>query len=159
MDKILKTSVMLLLLMIALGCSKKEENLEDEKKLIEYIRVEGVCREDHTNVQEEYSGSIVHWHNITKDTHARYGSVDRELDTDEVSVKNQYKYFPPFMIELSDLKPEDLVGDELHLKGTSGRLDSPKSYEATCTLKVVKRLDHLPSDEEEKECKKKDAIE
>jgi len=58
------------------------------------------------------------------------------------------------MIKFRKLKPEDLVGDELHLKGVSERLNSSERYEATCVLKVIKRLDYLPSSEEEDEWRK-----
>ncbi len=151
-----KIYVIVLLITIVLGCSRKEEKLEDESKFIEYIKVEGICGEDHTKVQGKYSGSIVHWHNVTKDTHSRYGSVSRRHSIDErrYSVENQYKYFLPFMIKFHGLKPEDLVGDELHLKGISKSADSSERYEATCVLKVIRRLDYLPSSEEEEEWEK-----
>ena len=160
MNKILKICVVILLIVIALGCGRKEEQAKDEMKRIEYIIVEGICGEDHTNVKGKYSGSIDHLHNITKDIHYRYGhvshrrSVDERIDEGRYSVENQYKYFLPYMIKFRKLKPEDLVGDELHLKGVSESTDFSERYEATCVLKVIKRLDYLPSSEEKDEWEK-----
>jgi hypothetical protein len=143
---------------LLIGCKREEK--KDEYKFIEYIKVEGIGGDDHARIKGKYEGEIVHWYNVTKDTHSRYGSVSYiHKDTDDYvnnvidSVKNPHKYKPPHIIDFQDLKPEDLIGDELLLKGISKHLDYDKQYEATCALKVIERLDYFPSSEEQEKLK------
>jgi hypothetical protein len=143
-----------------LGCYGGERS-EDTYQFIEYLEVAGECFEDHVKQPAPYTGSIVHWYNVTKDYHSRYGSVHhtRELDTEKFAerTKRPYKYYPPFTIQFNDLQQEDLKGDELRLAGVSTDYQEYKStavtvymYESTCFLRVVRRLDHIPSTQEER---------
>ncbi len=143
--------ILLISSIFLIGCRKEEK--KDEYKFIEYIKVEGICGEDHAKTQGKYSGEIVHWYNVTKDTHSRYGFVSHWSSIEErfSNAKDPYKYTLPFTIEFHNLRPEDLVGDELHLKGISSRTDSDKENRATCVLKVIERLDYLPSLKEKEE--------
>ncbi len=142
--------MILLISSIFLIGGRKEEK-KDEYIFIEYIKVKGICGENHTKIQGKYEGEIVHRYNVTKGTHLIYGHVHHRTSIDESfsDINNPYKYTLPLSIEFWVLKPEDLVGDELHLKGISSRIDSDKQYKATCVLKVIERLDYLPSKEKE----------
>jgi len=146
--------VILLLISLALvaGCEKPR----DEYKFVEFIKVEGECSEDHVKQLAKYKGEIVHWFNVTRNSHSRYGSVHNEesydLEQTLESIHDPYKYRPPFTIDFDDLKQEEISGEQLNLKGISEHTgtgeDSGPQYWATCTLRVVQRFDHFPSDEE-----------
>jgi len=142
----------LTILLLLIAC---EQQKKDEYKIIEYVKVEGVCFEDHVNQPDNYSGRIVHWYNVTQNVHGRYGSVHQPtIDTKKIHervkerVENPYKYHPPFMITFRDLTQEEITGNQLHLKGISNSPAEPgeSSYASTCVLSVVERLDHLPEE-------------
>ena len=138
--------------LMAAGCGQKRE-AEDEYRLVEYIKVEGECSEDHVKRSAKYDGEIVHWHNLTKDSDSRYGSVhNQDSVTPEAiaaRIQHPYDYAPPFTVEFSDLRQEDIAGTTLRLKGisehlgTGDRVSGPR-YWTTCDVRVVERLDHVP---------------
>ena len=141
-------------LVLLVAC--EEERPKDESQFIEYIEVRGTCSEDHVKQSADYEGSIVHWYNVTKNRHARYGNVHQWGEITErimEEVKNPHRYYPPPAVDFNDLDQDQITGDELHLKGISDHLggeqgDAGPHYETTCDLKVVRRLDHLPPVEE-----------
>ncbi len=143
-----KASIGVLALMFFLlwGCEKKQP--EDEYKFIEYIEVKGVCSEDHVKQTAEYEGSIVHWHNVTKNEHSRYGHVCKVglFSPEELiaAVEEPHKYRPPSFIAFWDLTPGQVSNKKFTLRGFSDD-DGKPHYEASCDLKVVQRLDYLPS--------------
>jgi hypothetical protein len=68
--------------MVTFGCEDPPPKNEskNERKLIEWVSVQGRCKEDHTTQWEEgYLGSISHWYNITKNKHSLSGSVVGEM--------------------------------------------------------------------------------
>ena len=127
-----------------------QERPKDQYNLVEYVGVEGSCSEDHVRQSGKYIGSIVHWHNITKDTEMRYGAVTRweQINESIDQVQNPNKYFLPFSIEFTDVPAEDLRRSSFTAKGvsthiTGGDVRGPQ-YQATCQLTVVKRSPTLP---------------
>lgn len=114
-----KIYVIVLLIATVLGCGK-EEKLEDKYRLVKTIKVEGICGEDHTTVKGKYSGDISLYYVKDKDTYSYVGLLFRDRDPKEgYEVGNLYKYELPPSIVLNKLTQEDLIGDELHLKGIS----------------------------------------
>ncbi len=149
-------TIVLCTIFILSACS--EEKPKDEYKLIEYLKVEGTCSENHVKESANYAGSLVHWYNVTEDRHYRYGSVQHtaSLDPERIieKVKNPYKYYPPFSIDFMNITPDNFSKEEVELKGISehtpkGQSEEGARYEATCKLRVIERLDHLPSDKEQ----------
>jgi hypothetical protein len=137
------------LLVVALAvtaCDQQPQRSKDKYKFVEFIRLEGVCFETHVRQDAQYRGELVHWHNLTKDQHMRYGSVHHweELAATLQRIETPHKYFPPFTIEFSGLTAEQIAGDTLSLNGISQHLEPGPRYEATCRLNVVERLDHFP---------------
>ena len=144
---------------LLVACSEESPRERDEFKFIERIEVIGTCREDHVRPLPEhtaqYSGSIVHWFNVTKNEYSHAGYVQEELrvDIDENLKEAEwpYKYYPPFTVEFYYPKSADeLASDTLTLKGVSHHIPIPiredgsgARYEATCELKVTRRLDCL----------------
>ena len=152
----LSSMTVLYLSLFLIGCTKEKK---DEFKFVEYIEVKGVCSEEHVKKSAKYAGSIVHWHNLTKNTHARYGSVFNwdAIDPERLMeyVNDQYKYVPPFSIEFIDLTEDEISKDNVIIKGISEHIATDEKskgprYRATCNLKVVRRLDYLPSTKERK---------
>jgi len=147
-----KAILLLISLALVAGCEKPQ----DEYKFVQFMKVEGECSEDHVKQVAKYKGEIVHWFNVTKNSHSRYGSVHNEesLDVEKMleGIQDPYKYRPPFIIVFEDLEQEEISGEQLKLKGISDHIGtgegSGPQYWATCTLRVVQRLDHLPSDEQ-----------
>ncbi|MDO9530830.1 MAG: hypothetical protein Q7O12_01695 [Deltaproteobacteria bacterium] len=148
--------VAIILILISNGCDNRRS--KDEYKFIEYIEVEGNCYEDHVKQSANYKGDIVHWYNITKNIHSIYGSVSTfDVISGNEMIKNiiernndPYKYYPPDIIELSDLSKEDIGNDVLNIKGISRHSGKDMNsvgprYKATCNLKVTCRLNYLPS--------------
>jgi hypothetical protein len=81
----------------------------------------------------------------------RYGSVHHWEDVSATLEKfqNPHKYFPPFTVRFNGLTRDEIKGDILTLNGISEHLDNDgsqgPSYEASCRLNVVERLNYLPS--------------
>lgn len=138
------------LMVLVLGC--KPNSPKDEYKLIEFLRVEGSCSEDHVGQVESYTGELVHWYNKTRDTHSRYGSVHawNQLDVDAIFAASQdpHSYVAPFTVEFSDISADRFAGQTMSLTGVSTHLGDGEtegaSYRATCQLTVLERLDHNP---------------
>lgn len=157
MLKIQNFVIVLGMLFIMVACS--EQQPKDEYKFIEYLKVEGTCYENHVKISANYSGSFVHWYNKTKDQHSRYGSVHHTeaLTTEKLNekIKNPYKYYPPFSVEFGVIPPDQFSKVEMKLNGISKHMPQRESeegarYEATCILRVLERLDYLPSDQSNK---------
>jgi hypothetical protein len=129
----------------------------NDKVLIEYIEVAGECAEDHVKDSAPYTGRIQHSRHVTTGDHAVVGSVFHSRDyTDEARtgrLSDPYRYEPPSSITFTHLRPADVQGDILHLTGVSDVGADEESrrlgYRATCTLRVTRRLDHRPSQQEE----------
>jgi hypothetical protein len=140
-----RAAILLALVLAILGC--REERAKDKYEFIELLRVEGTCYENHVRQPATYVGELVHWRNITKQRDRRYGHVKRSgsvvADTLQ-EIRNPTKYFPPFIIEFSDLTARDITGDALNLSGVSSHDDQGKGYESTCNLRVVTRSNELP---------------
>jgi hypothetical protein len=125
---------------------------KDEYRFIEYVEIEGSCFEDHVRQPGKYTGSIVHWRNVTKNTEMRYGSVHRwaeEVAETSEQIENPHKYFLPFSIQFDDVAPQDLRNPTFTAKGVAKHItgrdgDAAPQYEATCLLAVVKRSATLP---------------
>jgi hypothetical protein len=141
---------LLSLMLLVLGC--KPNSPKDEYELIEFLRVEGSCSEDHVGQVESYAGDLVHWYNKTRDTHSRYGAVHNwtQIDVDKLVARSQdpYSYVAPFTVEFSDISADQFAGQTMGLSGVSthvgdGETEGP-SYRATCRLTVLERLDHNP---------------
>jgi hypothetical protein len=150
-------SLLIMGLAYMFGDSRSKQQSLNDTSLIEYIEVAGECAEDHVKDSAPYTGSIEHWRNVTTGDHSGFGHVIHSRDhTDEAwaaSFNDLYRYKPPFTITLFDFRPADLQGEILHLTGVSNFLadDGPlrPTYRATCTLRVIRRLDHRPSQQEE----------
>lgn len=149
----LSGSLAVLLIFIS-GCEQKRST--DDYRFVEYIKVEGECFEDHVQRPARYMGEIVHWHNTTKDTHSRYGSVHHwnsmKPETLLAHLQDPYSYKPPFTVSFHDLREGEIAGGSLRLRGISEHLgrdeNSPgASYWTTCDLTVLERLDHMPGRE------------
>ena len=134
-------------LLVAVGCTQKPA--ESKYRFIEYVFVEGQCSEDHTTVSGRYQGEIVDWLTIATRTHARYGSVHDFDSTDVVRmsqhIKEPHRYEPPFAIAFENLSESDIAGSQFTLHGVSSREEGNEGFNATCSLTVTKRLDHLPT--------------
>ena len=127
------------------ACS--EQHPKDKYEFIEFLRVEGVCFENHVREPAKYTGELVHWRNVTERRDLRYGHVNRlasVLADTMREIKNPHKYFPPFSVQFNDLTAQDITGDALKLSGLSGHSEQSKGYQSTCTLKVLKRLNYFP---------------
>jgi hypothetical protein len=124
--------------------------------ILESIEVEGECSEDHVKDATLYEGTIRHMRHRTTDaqewsgfvalSHAfRFEALERSLH----DRRARYAYQPPSTIWLHDLRPEDLEGDILHLAGISESFSDGdtyrRGYDASCTLRVTRRLDHRAS--------------
>jgi hypothetical protein len=136
------------------GC--KEAAKSDEYRFVEYLKIEGECYEDHVKRPAKYTGSLVHWYNSTKAIHSRYGSVHQweSIKPEKLleSIQEPYTYKPPFTVSFQGLKEEEIAGDMLRLKGISEHLGKAENtegprYWATCEMKVLERLDHIPRPE------------
>jgi hypothetical protein len=127
--------------------SCEEEKPKTQRTLIENVKLEGKCFENHVKEPAEYEGSLQHWYNVTEGTHSRYGNV---FLIDAFNIPTQpYKYHPTFTIEFYELSAAEISGKTLHLNGISDHVtgrdgEQGPHYEATCVLDVTKRLDHLP---------------
>ena len=137
------------------GCEQKKRS-DDVYRFVEYVRLEGECFEDHVKRPARYVGEIVHWHNTTKNTHSRYGSVHHWDSTKPEAltarIQDPYSYKPPFTVSFDDLRAEEIAGTTLRLKGISKHLgneenSSGPSYWTTCDVRVLERLDHIPRKE------------
>lgn len=132
------------------SCGDREERSKDKYEFIEFVGIEGTCVENHVREPARYTGSLVHWRKVTQQEDRRYGSVHRRTETEEMvkQIEKPHKYYPPFTVEFSDLSARDIAGDVLTLAGVSTHIGpkgaQAKRYEATCTLKVLRRLPYLP---------------
>jgi len=135
---------------LATSACGSEQSPKDTYKLVEFLQVEGICFENHVREPAKYRGELVHWHNVTKRNDSRYGFVRRPINVSEMveEIKNPNKYFAPDSVQFWGLTAQDIAGDVLKLPGLSSHNDQSKRYQATCTLTVLKRLDHFPSDSE-----------
>lgn len=140
------------IILAAVGCAEKTP--KDEYRFIECVRVEGTCFENHVRQSAPYSGDFVHWQNVTKNQHARYGSVHHSVgDLGQLiaqQIREPHKYYPPYTVSFDDIPEEDFSKPEVTLRGPSehlakGDAEEGAQYEATCTLTVTERLDHNPS--------------
>jgi len=156
-----------LVMVVPLLAACPEETPKEEDKLIEYLDVVGTCVEDHvgtcvedpvgTCVEDpvrplpqhtsEYRGIIAHWLYVTENEHRRYGFVSKAFNIDDSvkKIKDPHKYRPPSTVLFRDVTAEQLAANTLTLKGLSDR------YEATCTLKVERRLNCWPVSKKEVE--------
>jgi len=77
------------------GCN--EQRPKDKYELVEFLRVEGTCFENHVRDQAKYIGELVHWRDLAAREDMRYGFVRRPIDVSEMAreFKNPNKYFPP----------------------------------------------------------------
>ena len=129
---------------LLIGCDSKAQ-------IIEYLEVEGVCLEDHAAQPEGlpyvYSGVITHFAYVTHDAHEIYGFVDRQTPDDNARKLVKSGYQSPNTIYLLGLKKEQIARDTFQAKGISEREADGESplRETSCTLKVTKRLDRIPS--------------
>jgi hypothetical protein len=121
-------------------------------EFVEWVQVDGSCQENHATEGAHYVGELVYWRNKATGVSLRYGSVHNfdamnpEAMAAEVQHPNQYH--PPFTVEFGDIVAGDFQSQTMVLHGVS---DDPKhraGYEATCSLAVKRRLDHLPSNDE-----------
>jgi hypothetical protein len=141
-----------------------DERAKQEDKVLQYVEVKGLCRDDHANQSAEYTGNLVHRFNVTKNEHRIYGVVtnqassappEQKIANTVKTVTQPYKYIPPFSIELVEPTPELITGESFTVKGISQHMPQPHQYsgstkeligaqyEATCDLRVLRRLDHL----------------
>jgi len=150
----LKKSMSIYCLSICLlgGCSQEEP--KDDNKFVQHVSLKRSCYENHVKQPAQYSGSLVHWHNLTKNTHSYYGSVhhDEALSHENLmrTIERPYEYTPPFIVSFWEVPPSEFSKQELVLEGISehvakdGRSEGPQ-YKATCNLVAIERLDYLPS--------------
>jgi hypothetical protein len=131
-------------------CACNEQRPKDKYELVEYLRVEGTCFENHVREPAKYFGELVHWRDLTERRDMRYGFVRRPIDVTEMAreIKNPNKYFPPNGVQFYGLTAKDISGDVLTLTGLSDQNKESKSYESTCMLTVLKRLNYFPPDSE-----------
>lgn len=144
--------VSLITALVLTACT--EDKPEDEYEFIEYLKVEGTCYENHVKESGSYTGSLYHWHNITKDKHSRHGFVldnaSFDPETSFERVKNPYKYSVPFIVRFQGISQDKYSQSAMTLEGISKHTSTVESkdgrqYETTCMLSVTERLDNLPS--------------
>jgi hypothetical protein len=134
------------------GCDDKKD--EPQYTLVEYVKIEGRCHENHVQEWGNYRGSIVHWHNDTDGTNSRYGSV---MNTEAMSgqlideIEHPNRYRPPFMVQLWDVPAEMLTKQQMVLAGISEPVAAEENskvpgYESTCEVAVVSRAHEFPPD-------------
>ena len=152
MERSITISLMLALGGLIVGCSEKPKASPYE--FVEWIDVGGVCQEDHATLFGHYSGDLVHWRNKTTGESDRYGSVvntdgeDPALMTDKI--QHPSHYYPPFSVKFKGISAAAFQSQNFVLHGISDDTDHGGGYDATCTLAVKRRLDHLPTDDERK---------
>ena len=150
---------------LLLAAAKSQAAPPEEFKFVAYLEVQGQCLEDRVRqapgydsggyatpgYNVAYSGDIVHWLNVRENVHVIHGSVYDNLAHDRIVPRLEYpnRYPPPFAIEFIQVDARRIVGDTLRLHGisdhSSGKNDSKgPRYPATCTLKVIRRLLHIP---------------
>jgi hypothetical protein len=146
-----KTLGVFALLVLIVSCESKSPPL-DQYKFLEYVAVQGECREDHVTESAHYEGSILHSFNVSKDRHEMSGSVtNNDFAKFESSVLNPYKYYPPFSVTFSGLAPVEISQDKFMVQGLSvdircgpGRSASDchgPQYETHCSFIRTKRLE------------------
>ncbi len=142
------TLVLVAAALLITSCEEKKN--VDEQRFVEFVEVTGTCSEDHVGQVAHYEGSLVHWHNVTKDTHSRYGSAQLSGGiTQEVmaQLEDPYTYRPPFLISFLEVAESEMAKPALRLRGISNYYSDDTGrdkYWATCNLRVVARSDHLP---------------
>jgi hypothetical protein len=125
------------------------------QELVEYVEVEGECAETHVKVSAPYTGQLRHSRDVTTGHQSVSGYVNhrRDYDARMKRPRDPYRYEPSRAIGFTRLRPEDVQGDVLQLAGVSeyhaDEESRRPSYHATCTLRVTRRLDHQPSQQEE----------
>jgi hypothetical protein len=109
------------------------------------MQAQGNCREDHVTQGGSYIGDFVDWRRRATGKDSRYGSVtsaDQDLAIERV--KDPTSYHPPFIISFEEVSESDWKSTSFTLHGIS----DDSGYKATCNLTVIRRLDHLPTDDE-----------
>ncbi len=61
--------------LVVTACDQQPQRSKEKYEFVEFIRLEGVCSENHVRQDARYQGELVHWYNVTKDEDMRYGSV------------------------------------------------------------------------------------
>ena len=138
---------------LAIGCSRAPK--PPVMEFVEWVQVDGSCQEDHAVQGGRYAGELVHWRNKATGVSARYGSVEN-LDAASpeamaARIQHPNRYWPPFIIEFSDITASDFQSQISVLHGVSDDPNHGAGYETTCNLAAKRRLDHLPSDAERKD--------
>ena len=143
----MKTAVFIGLFLI-IGCDQLRGS---KAQIIEYLEVEGTCLEDHVAQTEGqpyiYSGMVTHFAYVTHDAHEIYGFVDLQASPEILEKVPKTDHQPPNTIYLLGLTKEQIAQDTFQAIGRSERESYGESpfYKTSCTLKVTKRLDHIPS--------------
>lgn len=138
------------------GCTQDPKPSAHE--FVEWVQVDGSCKEDHVTQGGHYSGDLVHWRNKATGVSSRYGSVEN-MEWEEALIAEiqhpDHRYHPPDSIGFEDIAASDFQSQTFVLHGISNFLQDERSrdprYAATCTLTVQRRLDHLPSAKERQE--------
>lgn len=130
------------MILFILSCTK--EPPKDESEFIEFLKVQGLCFENHVQMTAEYEGSFVHWYNKKDDSHSRYGSVMHTTAVEDIveKIQNKNKYYPPFLITFWDIPPDKFSQSKMILNGISRHISNTESeegpqYEAIRTENVV----------------------
>jgi hypothetical protein len=157
MNRLQSSGILISLVILISGCNKDAEKSEFE--LIEYLEVSGACKENHSNKPGKYYGSLVHWYNKKKGTHDRYGSVTTLGPNSDLvgevleEIKDPNKYFPPFSVDFESIPAIFFNAPIMQLEGISSDISNDESginnrFQASCVLKVIKRLDYIPETNE-----------
>ncbi len=138
-----------------------DEDTKIDSKLIEYVEVEGVCHDIYVKQPTSYFGRLEHRHIKTKrrGKDVSYDSFTAYLyqpnyDAAKIAIdgiKNPGKPYMPYNMFLFNIPESEFSKSVMVIPApyeASERTSSNKTVSirknATCKLKVTRRLDHLP---------------
>lgn len=137
--------LIILFFVILSSKEKKQEVLKPKFSLEETIQIEGICKEDHANKSDHYSGEIVRWRNIETRVVSAYGFVEKPIKNDTIIYEAQHSrdYHTPFIVSFDDIKADTSLSKWV-LHGVSDRGEFRQGYKSTCNVSVVSRGNKFP---------------
>ena len=100
---------------------------------------------------DSYTGELIHWRNRVTKGSKRYGSVtNSDEPTGTARLIDPNSYHPPVTISFSSISKRDFSAAAFTLHGFSVDVGDALSggYRSTCELTVLRRLNHMPTDQE-----------
>jgi hypothetical protein len=122
---------------------------EEKRRFVEYVKVQGICYEDHVQRAGRYRGDLVSYYTDGDQAREYYGSVTRVRGIiDKARMEHSNKSYPPVTIELSSVQERDIHKNVFFANGSvnSSSEYGEQGYEAACILRVVERLDQYLSE-------------